>query len=308
MSRYFPGYYNIIPNGVDVEHFSREREPIPQYDDDKLNILFVGRLEKRKGVNYLLQAFAEVKKEMPEHATAHRRAADAGGARLPALGTRDRGCRTSSSSATSPTTTWRATSIRRTVVCAPATGNESQGIVLLEAMAAGRPLVASNIEGYASVITHGVEGLLVRPKDADAPGDALLDLLSDPDRRREMGENGRQRAQEYSWERVSQRVLTYYERLQYETQDQTVKPTTAVVDRALEDKRTSNHVQPRCLTRCRSGLTEPRGPRPSPKTGLTPNMITRSGAGGRAGSRRPGRAGPVPGGRHRHDGGGGAST
>jgi phosphatidylinositol alpha-mannosyltransferase len=102
------------------------------------------------------------------------------------------------------------------VVCAPATGNESQGIVLLEAMAAGRPMVASNIEGYASVITHGVEGLLVRPKEVDALAEAIIELLADPDQRREMGERAQQRAQEYSWERVSQRVITYYERLQYE--------------------------------------------------------------------------------------------
>jgi glycosyltransferase involved in cell wall biosynthesis len=81
--------------------------------------------------------------------------------------------------------------------------------------------VASNIDGYASVITQGVEGLLVRPKDVDALATALLELLSDPDQRREMGEKGRQRAQEYRWDRVSQRVLTYYERLQYERKTRT---------------------------------------------------------------------------------------
>ncbi|MGD0765141.1 MAG: glycosyltransferase family 4 protein [Dehalococcoidia bacterium] len=215
ISRYFPGYYNIIPNGVDVEHFSLERPPMPQYANGKLNILFVGRLEKRKGVKYLLQAFATVKKEMPN-------------TRLLIVGPPTR--------AAGGYKRW----VRETglpdvefvgyvsyddlaryhhtadVVCAPATGNESQGIVLLEAMAAGRPLIASNIEGYASVLTHGVEGLLVMPKDAGALAAALLELLADPTRRQEMADKGRLRAQEFRWERVSQRVLTYYEQLQYQ--------------------------------------------------------------------------------------------
>jgi phosphatidylinositol alpha-mannosyltransferase len=220
VSRYFPGYYNIIPNGVDVEHFSRERSPIPQYDDDKQNVLFVGRLEKRKGVNYLLQAFATVKAEMPN-------------TRLLIVGPPTRAVRGYRNWVSEK----RLADVEfighvsyddlaryqhtADIVCAPATGNESQGIVLLEAMAAGRPLVASNIDGYASVITQGVEGLLVRPKDVDALAAALLELLSDPDQRREMGEKGRQRAQEYRWDRVSQRVLTYYERLQYERKTRT---------------------------------------------------------------------------------------
>lgn len=215
VSRYFPGYYNIIPNGVDVQHFSLERPPIERYADGRPNVLFVGRLEKRKGVKYLLQAFETVKRQMPEArllvvgpptraARGYRRwVAEKGLADVEFIGyvSYDELARYHHTA---------------DVVCAPATGNESQGIVLLEAMAAGRPLVASNIEGYASVLTHGVEGLLVRPKDAEGLASALLELLSDPDKRREMGERARQRAQEYSWERVSQKVLSYYERLQYE--------------------------------------------------------------------------------------------
>ena len=66
------------------------------------------------------------------------------------------------------------------------------------------------------MLTHGVEGLLVLPEDSEALADALLQLLREPDLRHEIGERGRQRAQEYSWERVSQRVLSYYERLIHE--------------------------------------------------------------------------------------------
>ena len=62
---HFPGYYNIIPNGVDLEHFSSNVSPIDEFCDGKVNILFVGRLEKRKGLNYLLQAYKRVKQEIP---------------------------------------------------------------------------------------------------------------------------------------------------------------------------------------------------------------------------------------------------
>jgi phosphatidylinositol alpha-mannosyltransferase len=102
------------------------------------------------------------------------------------------------------------------IFCAPNTGFESQGIVLLEAMAAGMPIVASNIEGFAAVLTHGVEGLLALPGDESSLAEALLKLVGDADRRREMGRQGSRRAQEFAWPRVSQQVLSYYERLLYE--------------------------------------------------------------------------------------------
>ena len=89
-------------------------------------------------------------------------------------------------------------------------------------------IVGTNIEGYAGVLTHGVEGLLVLPNDNEALADALLQLLRDPDLRQAMGERGRQRAPEYSWERISQRVLSYYERLQYEKQSSPSAQTAAV--------------------------------------------------------------------------------
>ncbi|MEX2374238.1 MAG: glycosyltransferase family 4 protein, partial [Dehalococcoidia bacterium] len=99
------------------------------------------------------------------------------------------------------------------IFCSPATGNESQGYVLLEAMAAGVPVVASNIEGYASVITHEHDGILARPKDPDALADALSRLISDPALRVALAAQGRTRVEDYGWPRVAQQVLSYYERL-----------------------------------------------------------------------------------------------
>jgi phosphatidylinositol alpha-mannosyltransferase len=154
VSPYFPGSYRVIPNGVDLSIFgSPALSPLPKFSDG-LNILFVGRLEPRKGFRYLLQAFATVQAKLPatqllvvgpytdrERIPFERQ--------VQRLGLRDvhfvgyvsdeelaRYYRSSH------------------VFCAPSTGFESFGMVLLEAMAAGTPIVASDIDGYRRVVTH----------------------------------------------------------------------------------------------------------------------------------------------------------
>ena len=213
VEEYFPGYYNIIPNGVDVEHFSASVSPLPQFQDGKLNILFVGRPEKRKGLDILIRAYAKVKAQRP-----NTRLIVVGAGKF---GRYERAVRSMRLSDVVfcgyvPLEELPRYHHSAHVFCAPATGFESQGIVLLEAMAAGLPLVASNIEGYAGVLTHGVEGLLALPGDDEGLAAALGELLDDPDRRRSMAEHGQRRAQEFSWPRVSQQVLSYYERLLHE--------------------------------------------------------------------------------------------
>jgi len=96
------------------------------------------------------------------------------------------------------------------VVCFPSTGSESFGIVLLEAMAAGRPVVASNIAGYREVMRHGIEGLLVPPRSDEALAAALIRLLQDEPLRRRLGDAGRARAQRYAWDRLAPEILDFY--------------------------------------------------------------------------------------------------
>ena len=94
--------------------------------------------------------------------------------------------------------------------CAPATGRESFGIVLLEAMAAGKPVVASDIGGYSRVVAHGVDGLLVPPKNGTSLAEAILTLCRNPDTRDKMGVEGRRKANKYSWEGVARQTMDYY--------------------------------------------------------------------------------------------------
>jgi phosphatidylinositol alpha-mannosyltransferase len=96
------------------------------------------------------------------------------------------------------------------IFCAPATGQESFGIVLLEAMAAGVPIVASDIHGYKRVVQRDVQGLLVEPRNHRALAAALYALSNDPDLRHRMGEAGRSRAPEYSWDRVTEQLVDFY--------------------------------------------------------------------------------------------------
>jgi phosphatidylinositol alpha-mannosyltransferase len=96
------------------------------------------------------------------------------------------------------------------IFCAPATGAESFGIVLLEAMATGLPVVATEIDGYMSVLEPGRDSLTVRPKGWAELGAALVILARDGELRKRMGAYGIEKAQRYSWEEVAGKVLNVY--------------------------------------------------------------------------------------------------
>ena len=210
VSKHFPGDYHIIPNGIDLEHFSAEVPPIERFCDGKWNILFVGRLEKRKGLRYLLGAYRLVKKELPN-------------CRLIVVGAgkrqeyekmvRKANLEDVVFTGYVPNEDLPIYYHTADIFSAPASGNESFGIVLLEAMAAAKPIVASAIDGYASVMSHGTQGLMVPPQDEQTLAAALIQLLGDKPLRQEMGARGRQKAEECSWPNVARMVLEYYDSL-----------------------------------------------------------------------------------------------
>ncbi len=205
----FPGDYKIIPNGIDVGHFSQKAAPWPEFQDDKTNILFVGRLERRKGLRYLLEAFSRLKWDLPN-------------IRLLVVGPGN-----------PDKESYRVLSSRNLqdvvflgrvpyedlpryyasadIFCSPATGAESFGIVLLEAMAAGKPVVASSIEGFRGIMTDGKEGILFPRTDSEALANALNSLVRQPELRRQMGCAGRRTSEQYRWEVVAGQVEQYYE-------------------------------------------------------------------------------------------------
>jgi phosphatidylinositol alpha-mannosyltransferase len=94
--------------------------------------------------------------------------------------------------------------------CAPNTGKESFGMIVVEAMAAGTPVVATDILGFRSVMQHERQGLLVPPKSEQGIADAIERLIQRPGERTQMGVNGSVTARMYNWEGVAAQVMDYY--------------------------------------------------------------------------------------------------
>ena len=222
IERYFPATFTIIPNGINVAHYATDAPPYARYRDGKINLLFLGRLEQRKGLKYLLRAYAGLKREYPN-------------IRLIVVGEGGyrRGYQTSVQKAGLADVVFAGLVTEEEklrylhtadIFCAPNTGNESFGIVLAEAMAAGLPIVASNVTGFAYVVTHGEEALLVRPRDERALGEALRTLILDPGLRHRLAERGRVRVNQFDWSHVAQDILSYYERLLYERESGRLAP------------------------------------------------------------------------------------
>lgn len=204
----FPGDYEIIPNGIQVDNFGPDIKPFEHLRDGKLNILFLGRLDKRKGLKYLLGAYSRLKWDWPDirlivvgpgnpdmdsqHIIGERNLQDVmfvGG-----VSEEDKARYFRSAD----------------VYCSPATGKESFGIVLLEAMASGAPIVASRIDGYSDVIRDGHDGVLVPPKNEAALASTIERLLRDKALRARLSCNGLDTVQEYRWDRVARRVMDHY--------------------------------------------------------------------------------------------------
>ncbi len=208
VSRYFPGDYRVIPNGVNLERFSPQVAPLPQFMDGKQNILFVGRFEKRKGAKYLLRAIPRIREWFPQT-----RFIFVGEGRLrrgfqqfvERQGWQDVVFTGYVSDEDLPHYFASAH-----IFCSPATGGESMGIVLLEAMASGKPIVASNISGYATVVSHGVDGLLTTPRNSEELAWAVEHLLGHEPLRQQFIQAGLHKAREYAWPRVAESVLEFY--------------------------------------------------------------------------------------------------
>jgi phosphatidylinositol alpha-mannosyltransferase len=213
VSHHLPGDYCIIPNGIDTNQFCPDGSGREEFADEKINILFVGRLERRKGLVYLLNACAKIKRSFPNF-----RLIVVGPGTVLRLRYKklvEEMSLTNNVVFTGFVSSVELPSYYRSadIFCAPATGGESFGIVLLEAMACGKPVVATSIQGYASVLAHGEEGLLVPPRDEEFLADALLSLLHDKSLRLQMGNKGLIKADKYSWPNVTREVMNYYNSL-----------------------------------------------------------------------------------------------
>jgi phosphatidylinositol alpha-mannosyltransferase len=200
----------LIPNGVDVGRFERA-EPLPGWPGTDGTIAFLGRMdEPRKGLAVLLEAFEILAPQRP-------------GLRLLVAGPGDQDEvrealptplreRIEMLGFVDDETKGR---VYRSadVYCAPNLGGESFGVVLLEAMAAGTPVVASDLDAFRRVLDDGRCGRLVPVNDAPALAAALAAALDDPTRSAEMVAHGRTVVRRYDWRSVAAKVVAVYETL-----------------------------------------------------------------------------------------------
>jgi len=207
--RRFGGTMAVVPNGVAPEFFTSPR-PLEGWKGDGPTILFVGRLEPRKGLEYLVRAFLRLKPAFPR-------------LRLLVAGRDDRGQQGKVVAmvpprlrpdlvfvGSVPQADLPSCYASADVFCAPSLGGESFGIVLAEAMAVGLPVVCSDIGGYRDVVRDGADGLLVPPRDPEALAEALAGLLDNPARLAAMGEAATTAARRYAWEVVAGQVAEVY--------------------------------------------------------------------------------------------------
>lgn len=208
--RFIPGDYVIVPNGVDYDEFQARQPKPPEYEDGKFNVLFVGRLSSsRKGISTLLRAYSLIKDRYPN-------------LRVVAVGPGDleRHARRVAAERCLDDVIYVGECDRERLIgyyqhadvfCAPNTGRESFGMILIEAMAAGTPVVASRLRSFVEV---GGDDQFVRFFDVDdefALAENLEQLYLNPAECQKMREKGRAYAKKFAWQQVTSMVEEQYE-------------------------------------------------------------------------------------------------
>ena len=211
-----PTNTSVIHSGVDVHRFiegakqrkkKRKELGVPP---DSLVIGYVGWLVSIKGVTYLISAMARVVEQHPESILVLAGKGDDKGdeetklrERVEGLGLEDR----------VRFLGWRADvdeiMASFDIFVLPSL-NEGMGRVLVEAMAAGLPIVASRVGGIPDLVKDGQNGLLVPSEDAAALGKAICDLLADKKERKRMGETGKRMCRQYSSEAMVEQIHSLY--------------------------------------------------------------------------------------------------
>ncbi|MFI1964821.1 glycosyltransferase family 4 protein [Streptomyces pathocidini] len=196
----------VIPNGVDVGFFAAA-EPKPEWQGETIG--FIGRIdEPRKGLPVLMKALPAILAERPE---ARLLVAGRGDEEEAVAGLPER-MRERVEFLGMVSDEDKARLLRSVdLYVAPNTGGESFGIILVEAMSAGAPVLASDLDAFAQVLAGGEAGELFTAGDADALAASALRLLGDPARRAELRERGSRHVRRFDWSTVGADILAVYE-------------------------------------------------------------------------------------------------
>lgn len=210
VNKHLKANYEIIPNGINLND-NEPALPIDSFKDGKLNILFLGRMDKRKGLSYLINAYCDLKLKYDDL-----RLIVAGPGAMDTDCIKIIGARNPKDliilgevSHQEKSTIYK----NADIFCAPSTGQESFGIVLLEAMKAELPIVATNIEGYKSVVQDGKEALLCDPKSVKGLRICLEQMINSKDLRNTLIYEGKNTVGQYSWYKITDTLLNYYQQI-----------------------------------------------------------------------------------------------
>lgn len=204
-----PGEYSIIPNGIDCTKFSPLIPSITKFRKNSPVILFVGRLDERKGIMIAIRTLKELIKDFPN---AYLLVIGNGPLENKAKLLVDKLNLMNSCSFLGYIKREELPNYYAScdVYISPALGGESQGIVLLEAMASGKPVIASNIEGYRGVICDGETGILFTPGSAEDLAIKTKMILKNDNLRKHLAKESRIKVMEYSWDKIVKSIEDYY--------------------------------------------------------------------------------------------------
>ncbi|HVZ68333.1 MAG TPA: glycosyltransferase family 4 protein [Rhizomicrobium sp.] len=200
----------ILPPATNLSRFATARPPRrARFDDGRINILFLGRLEERKGATLLLEAYLRlVMEELPVRLI------------IAGQGEREHALREFAAAHSLPNLEFTGGFFDSEapqlyadcdIFCAPSPYGESFGIVIAEAMASGKPVVAAANAGYRSVLTGEGARFLTPPGDSSALASALRTLVTDAPLRARLGEWGREQAMRYDARTVAPKFVEVYE-------------------------------------------------------------------------------------------------
>ena len=204
----------VIPNGVDLEKFNPRVPKLKKFSDRKINILFVGRIEERKGLIYLLKAFKILTQKLGGGWVASN-------LRLIIVGEGElkKECQNYVKENNLKEVYFEGAKTGQELVsyynscdifCAPSIFGESFGLILLEAMACKKPVVAFANQGYLEFLKEKKGRILAKNRDFRDLSKKIKILIKNPKLRKEMGEWGIREAKKYSWPKIAAQILGFY--------------------------------------------------------------------------------------------------
>lgn len=219
-----------IPNGIDTNYFMPAKVKLPEYDDEKKNVLFLGRFDSRKGVEYLLRAWPQITKALKNNVRLI----------LVRGGSPEENQRIFKIIETLPNkenivfegfvSEDRKRDLFRTadLMVAPSLGHEAQGIVLNEAMGCGTPVLGYANPGYAWVLEEKKDYCLAEVRNVEDLAQKAIQILQNEKLARELSDWGRAEVlKKFDWEIITKKIVGVYYQVLGLTENQnksTVQP------------------------------------------------------------------------------------